>query len=155
MSRIVAAYQEEGTTLATIGPVRYMSPESLKHRKYSTASDVWSFACLCVEVISGRPPHADLDLLDAGVRIRDEGLSPDIPSGMPAWLANICKRSWQRNPADRPTMSDFVSAFKPNIGPTSVSSLGYSSIAATPGSSASILLTSTDEKSQQKPTSTS
>jgi serine/threonine protein kinase len=63
MSRIVSAYQQEGTTMANMGPVRYMAPESLRKNVYSTKSDVWSFGCLCYEVIKGAPPHKDMDLL--------------------------------------------------------------------------------------------
>ena len=42
-------------------PVRWMAPESITDRKYSTASDVWSFGVLCWEVHSyGAKPYADL-----------------------------------------------------------------------------------------------
>ena len=38
-----------------------MAPESLNERKYSSASDVWSFAVLCWEVYSyGAKPFKDL-----------------------------------------------------------------------------------------------
>lgn len=31
-------------------PVRWTSPEAIFYRKYSTASDVWSYGCLLYEV---------------------------------------------------------------------------------------------------------
>ena len=33
-------------------PVKWTAPEALKYRKYSTASDVWSFACVLYEIWS-------------------------------------------------------------------------------------------------------
>ena len=40
-------------------PVRWMAPESILHRKYSVASDVWSFGVFCWEVFAdGEKPYA-------------------------------------------------------------------------------------------------
>ena len=33
-------------------PIKWTAPEALHYRKYSTASDVWSFGCLMYEVWS-------------------------------------------------------------------------------------------------------
>ena len=33
-------------------PVKWTAPEGLKYRKYSTASDVWSFGCVLYEIWS-------------------------------------------------------------------------------------------------------
>jgi focal adhesion kinase 1 len=42
-------------------PVRWMAPESVVHRKYSTKSDVWSFGVLVWEVLSrGALPFQEL-----------------------------------------------------------------------------------------------
>ena len=41
-------------------PVRWTSPEAMYYRKYSTASDVWSYGCLLYEIWSlGRQPFKD------------------------------------------------------------------------------------------------
>ena len=41
--------------------MRWMAPESLNERKYSSASDVWSFGILCWEVFSfGLRPFKEL-----------------------------------------------------------------------------------------------
>ena len=39
-------------------PVKWTAPEALNYRKYSTASDVWSYGCLMYEIWSiGRKPY--------------------------------------------------------------------------------------------------
>ena len=39
-------------------PVKWTAPETLNYKKYSTASDVWSFGCLMYEIWSlGHKPY--------------------------------------------------------------------------------------------------
>ena len=41
-------------------PVKWTAPEALYYKKYSTASDVWSYGCLLYEIWSlGHTPFAD------------------------------------------------------------------------------------------------
>jgi serine/threonine protein kinase len=42
MSRVLQQ-DNEGKTASNIGPIRWMSPESLGQQVYSKKSDVWSF----------------------------------------------------------------------------------------------------------------
>jgi serine/threonine protein kinase len=144
MSRMVDKFETQGQTNAAVGPVKYMAPEGLAKKLYSFASDVWTFAVLCSEVLSGVAPHASLDLFTAGLRIRDEGLTPDLPKDTPDWLQALCKRCWSMKPAARPSMDDVVKEFKANVAqhaatvraPKSAASTLGSKSTATPSSSA-------------------
>ena len=42
-------------------PVKWTAPEALHYRKYSTASDVWSFGCVLYEIwsLAHKPFHND------------------------------------------------------------------------------------------------
>ena len=41
----------EGTTKSNLGPLKYMSPESIANNSYSTQSDVWSFGIVVWEIL--------------------------------------------------------------------------------------------------------
>ena len=52
-------------------PVRWTSPEAMYYRKYSTASDVWSYGCLLYEIWSlGRMPFKSFTNAQVATAIR-------------------------------------------------------------------------------------
>lgn len=55
---------EENYYIAQAGgkiPIKWTAPEALYYRKYSTASDVWSFGCVTYEIWSlGHKPFEGL-----------------------------------------------------------------------------------------------
>jgi serine/threonine protein kinase len=98
MSRILEK-DDEGKTNSTIGPVCWMAPESLAYRNYSKKSDVWTFGIVVYEIVAQREPHKDQDLFEVGSRIRDEGLTPTIPTDCPPKLRELMQmrtiRRWR------------------------------------------------------------
>ncbi|XP_041669910.1 vascular endothelial growth factor receptor 1 [Cheilinus undulatus] len=90
-------------------PLKWMSPESIFDKVFTTQSDIWSFGILLWEIFSlGASPYPGLQIdeefchrLKGGARMRaPEYSTPEIYSTMLA--------CWEANPSDRPTFSDLV-----------------------------------------------
>ncbi|XP_034562745.1 vascular endothelial growth factor receptor 1 isoform X2 [Notolabrus celidotus] len=90
-------------------PLKWMSPESIFDKVFTTQSDVWSFGILLWEIFSlGASPYPGLHIdeefchrLKGGTRMRaPEYSTPEIYSTMLA--------CWEASPSDRPTFTDLV-----------------------------------------------
>ncbi|XP_026286789.1 proto-oncogene tyrosine-protein kinase receptor Ret [Frankliniella occidentalis] len=89
-------------------PVKWMAPESLLMRVYTSKSDVWSFGVLLWELCtlggapySGVAPHDMVALLAAGQRLaRPEHCSRE--------LHRVMQGCWQAEPQERPHFSQLV-----------------------------------------------
>jgi serine/threonine protein kinase len=83
-------------------PVKWTAPEALGFRKYTTASDVWSFGVLLFEMwsLGGRPmpgmPNGEVvQRLHAGYRMPP-------PPGCPRGIYKLMIKCWHREPEKRP-----------------------------------------------------
>ncbi|XP_067434475.1 vascular endothelial growth factor receptor 1 isoform X1 [Thunnus thynnus] len=90
-------------------PLKWMSPESIFDKVFTTQSDVWSFGILLWEIFSlGASPYPGLHIdeefchrLKGGTRMRaPEYSTPEIYSTMLA--------CWEASPSDRPTFTNLV-----------------------------------------------
>jgi predicted Ser/Thr protein kinase len=102
MSRILKETQQ-GKTYNSIGPIRWMAPESLAQQTYSKKSDVWSFGIVVWEIFAQSEPHLDVDPIDVGTLIRDKFLTPEIPSDCPEKLRQLMEMCWNKDPEKRPS----------------------------------------------------
>lgn len=117
MARLVDNFEPAGQTRSTVGPLRWMAPESLDSQKrlYSPATDVWTFGVVCVEILSEAEPYPGMEILDVAMKVLHEGLTPSLPMDCPAWLADLCHRCWDRNPANRPSMEEITQIFAAHL----------------------------------------
>jgi serine/threonine protein kinase len=103
MSRPMGDGNKSQKTNTNIGPIRWMSPESLSSGEYSVKSDVWTFGIVIWEVMTGKTPHQEINMLEIGLLIRDKALTPKLPEDADATLKNICNMCWKKDPSQRPT----------------------------------------------------
>jgi len=108
MSRILEK-DDEGKTNSGVGPVCWMAPESIAHRNYSKKSDVWTFGIVVYEIVAQCEPHKNKDVIDVAVRIRDEGLTPEISSDCPEKLRQVMEMCWKKQTDQRPNFETICS----------------------------------------------
>ncbi|TSR75265.1 Ephrin type-B receptor 5 [Bagarius yarrelli] len=101
------------TYTASLGckiPVRWTAPEAFQHRKFSSASDVWSFGILMWEVMSyGERPYWDMSNQEVMKAIVDQYRLP-APNCCPPALHALMLQCWQANRQDRPRFDSIVSS---------------------------------------------
>jgi len=94
-----------------VGPLKWMAPEALIQRIYSTKSDVWSYGVTLVEILtSGQDPYPGIDPVEAATAVMQEGLCPTIPGHCPIKLGQLLHDCFSRNPDPRPEFKDIITA---------------------------------------------
>ncbi|XP_045445024.1 megakaryocyte-associated tyrosine-protein kinase isoform X2 [Pipistrellus kuhlii] len=84
-------------------PVKWTAPEALKHGKFSSKSDVWSFGVLLWEVFSyGRAPYPKMSLKEVTEAV-EKGYRMEPPEGCPGPVHTLMSSCWEAEPARRPT----------------------------------------------------
>ncbi|KAL7886518.1 hypothetical protein AOLI_G00042390 [Acnodon oligacanthus] len=101
------------TYTASLGskiPVRWTAPEAFQHRKFSSASDVWSFGILMWEVMSyGERPYWDMSNQEVMKAVVDQYRLP-APNGCPSALHALMLQCWQADRQDRPGFDSLLSS---------------------------------------------
>ncbi|XP_036398786.1 ephrin type-A receptor 7-like isoform X1 [Megalops cyprinoides] len=95
---------EQGVKL----PVRWAAPEAIHHRKFTSASDVWSYGIVMWEVISyGERPYWDMSNQDV-IKAIEEGYRLPAPMDCPHGLHQLMLDCWQKDRAERPKFDQIV-----------------------------------------------
>ncbi|KAL7339601.1 kinase-like domain-containing protein [Rhodotorula toruloides] len=84
------------------GTPNWMAPEVISMQGATAASDIWSLGATICELVSGRPPYADLVAMSAMFRIVEDDCPP-LPDGISAELERFLLRCFRKNPQERPT----------------------------------------------------
>jgi mitogen-activated protein kinase kinase kinase 9 len=104
MSRTLGAGNTEHHSVTEIGPLKWMAPESLANRVYSSKSDVWAWAVTVVEILTRREPYPDLTVVQFASRFFVDNLNllDALPSSTPPALREILQSAFAQDPAARP-----------------------------------------------------
>ncbi|XP_067029898.1 ephrin type-A receptor 3-like [Acropora muricata] len=89
-------------------PVRWTAPEALQSRKFSSASDVWSYGVLVWEIMSfGDRPYWEWNNYDVINRV-ESGYRLPSPMNCPKLVHNSMLNCWESDKTKRPTFADIV-----------------------------------------------
>lgn len=89
-------------------PIKWMSPESINFRRFTTASDVWMFAVCMWEILSfGKQPFFWLENKDV-IGVLEKGDRLPKPDLCPPILYTLMTRCWDYDPSERPRFTELV-----------------------------------------------
>ncbi|KAF9260929.1 kinase-like protein [Marasmius fiardii PR-910] len=96
------------------GTLRWMAPELLyphgEPQRRSYASDIYAFACVCVEVYTGKVPFAEIPNEGQVITQLFQGARPNRPEKMSDNLWKVVTHCWQIDKAARPRSHRVVDA---------------------------------------------
>lgn len=87
-------------------PIRWTAPEAIMSRKYSTQSDVWSYAIVLWEIWSfGTQPYENWSNEKVIREVCEKGYRLPPPEAIPSVLHRLMVDCWSDNKSYRPTFS--------------------------------------------------
>ncbi|XP_062409614.1 ephrin type-A receptor 4b [Sardina pilchardus] len=120
-----AAYTTRGGKI----PIRWTAPEAIAYRKFTSASDVWSYGIVMWEVVSyGERPYWEMSNQDV-IKAIDEGYRLPAPMDCPLVLHQLMLDCWEKCRNDRPKFGQIVNTLDKLIrNPNSLKELANSSV---------------------------
>lgn len=87
--------------LSVVGTPYWMAPEVIEMTSVTAAADIWSVACLSIELLTGQAPYYDLQPMSALFRIvQDE--HPPLPEDISPGMHNMLLQCFNKDPQKRP-----------------------------------------------------
>ncbi|CAL8312042.1 unnamed protein product [Gadus morhua 'NCC'] len=119
-----AAYTTRGGKI----PIRWTAPEAIAYRKFTSASDVWSYGIVMWEVVSyGERPYWEMSNQDV-IKAIEEGYRLPAPMDCPVVLHQLMLDCWEKGRSERPKFGQIVTTLDKLIrNPASLRELANSS----------------------------
>ena len=94
---------------AETGSYRHMAPEVIRHERYDSACDVYSFAMILYEMLTLSVPFVHYTPVDAALAVACRAERPPVPSGAftPEVVA-LLTDCWAQNAGQRPRFATIV-----------------------------------------------
>ncbi|XP_048470867.1 ephrin type-B receptor 2 [Rhincodon typus] len=111
LSRFLEDDTSDPTYTSALGgkiPIRWTAPEAIQYRKFTSASDVWSYGIVMWEVMSyGERPYWDMTNQDVINAIEQDYRLPP-PMDCPTALHQLMLDCWQKERNNRPKFGQIV-----------------------------------------------
>ncbi|XP_011254079.1 fibroblast growth factor receptor homolog 1 isoform X1 [Camponotus floridanus] len=90
-------------------PVKWMAPEALFHRVYTTQSDVWSYGILLWEIMTlGGTPYPSVPSVEKLFQLLRTGHRMEKPPCCSIEIYMLMRDCWSYQPTERPTFVELV-----------------------------------------------
>ncbi|XP_072833345.1 ephrin type-B receptor 4 [Pogona vitticeps] len=113
LSRFLEENSSDPTYTSSLGgkiPIRWTAPEAIAFRKFTSASDVWSYGIVMWEVMSfGERPYWDMSNQDVINAIEQDYRLPP-PTDCPTSLHQLMLDCWQKDRNARPRFAQIVNS---------------------------------------------
>jgi hypothetical protein len=97
------------TTKSNMGPLRWMSIESLRSQQFSTRSDIWSYGITAWEVFEdAKLPYEGLSPAEVCIRVVRDNLRLSRPAICPGDVFDFLRKCWFEQPSERPSVKDVI-----------------------------------------------
>ena len=87
------------------GTPAYMAPELLDSNTFTEETDLYAYALVIWEVLTGDIPWRGLNPVQVAMQILTKQARPAVPEGAPADLIALMQRCWAHEPDARPTFA--------------------------------------------------
>ncbi|KAK8892970.1 hypothetical protein M9Y10_030224 [Tritrichomonas musculus] len=96
------------------GTPAFMAPEILFDEQYSKQGDVYSFAFVVYEIVTGNEPYKKLSIIDLIKKVINDGSRPEIGEDVPSAYRDLIQRCWSQKPEERPSFVTICEELKNN-----------------------------------------
>nr|WIL04199.1 serine/threonine-protein kinase/receptor [Cedratvirus lena] len=102
-----ARIKEDGATMTRCGTPCWTAPEIIRGEKYNEKVDIYSFAIVMWQLLTGKEPYKGCNFMKVSLDIL-EGQRPPIPPECPKSCRKLMKRCWSPSVEKRPSASQVV-----------------------------------------------
>lgn len=90
-----------------VGSPYWMAPEVMTQNRYDGKADIWSLGITCIEMATGKPPHANLHPLKA-INLIPRSPPPKLKGDFSKEFQEFVSMCLLKDPKKRPTIKDLM-----------------------------------------------
>ena len=102
---------EETYMTSRVGTYQWMAPELFEAGPYDEKVDVYSYAMILWEMLTGRQPFKGKNVVEIANLVLHQAKRPEMPAKTPSKLAELISICWSADPKNRPSFAMIVKHF--------------------------------------------